>query len=191
MKPVDGRGQALIEFAILGSLGLLALAFLIQIGLRANYQQEMEQHAFRRALAAAQAEGDTESQSIQVQAFRDRQVPNPSQGFAIMPRTLSSGAGTVTWGELLTLLDDARDSQPRIIVELNDARREFRSEDLKKDEPLIHFIHKTLDSQGTMTQDNAGSDLDTSTTETTDLEFNTKSPSTLSSTTHSNVRFDW
>ena len=55
--PLRHSGQALIEFAIMGSIALLAFTVLIQMGLRMNYQQEIQQDAFRNALRIAQNEG--------------------------------------------------------------------------------------------------------------------------------------
>jgi len=164
---------------------------MIQIGLRMNYQQEIEQQTFRRALRVAKNEGDEESQAIQYQHFRDRQVPNPSQGFAIMPRTTSQASASVTWGEWLTYLSDDRDSQPRIIVHLNDTQREFRSEDLKKDEPLVHRIDKTIASTGQIQQSNSASKLNTQTTEQTTMTLNTNNNDQVSSTLTSKVDFNW
>ena len=184
-------GQALIEFAIVGSLALLALAFLIQIGLRMNYQQEIEQQTFRRALRVAQNEGEEESQAIQYQHFRNRQIPDPSQGFAIMPRTTSQASATVTWGEGLTFLADDRDSQPRIIVHLDDTEREFRSEDLQDDQPLVGHIRKEIQSASEIQQDNSASRLNTTTTETTTMTLNTNNNDPISSTLTSDVNFNW
>ena len=65
------RGQALIEFAIVGSIALMALAFLIQIGLRMNYQQEMDQQTFRRAMKIAQSENAIESARISYNQYRE------------------------------------------------------------------------------------------------------------------------
>ena len=188
---ISSRGQALVEFAVMGSLALLALAFMIQIGLRANYQQDISQQTFRRALSLAQQEGDDkESQSIQVQQFRDRQIPNPAQGFAIMPRTTTQGGATVTWGEALTFLDKERDSQPRIIVDLNGNAQEFRSDDLAAGQPLVRHISKRLSSTGAITQNNAGGSLETTTTESTTMTLNTTNHATVSSQLSSSCHFE-
>ena len=95
MKMTPNAGQALVELAIFGSLGLMALTFLIQMGLRLNYQQELQQQTFRRALLMAKCEGDgfkplvecvkrvpgvsddEESQATVLNQFRDRQMPIP------------------------------------------------------------------------------------------------------------------
>ena len=173
--PVDQSGQALVELAITGSLVLLALAFFIQIGLRMNYQQELEQQTFRRALREAKSEGTEESAAIVINHFRDRQVPDPSFGFALMPRTSTNASATVTWGEHLTTLSDDRDSQPRILVVLNNKEKEFRSEDFQENKDLIKHIHKefqTINAHAEQTP--LVTSLETDTREVTTLTLNTK-----------------
>lgn len=187
-------GQAFIELAIVGSLALLALAVLIRIGLGMNYKQEIEQQAFRLALRAAKNEGDEESPVVSYQFFRDRRVPDPSQGFAIMPGSLTQGSGSATWGEYLTFLDDSRDSQARILVKLNNAsEKEFRSEDLDEDQPFVSDINKHIQSTGVIAQSNARSSLATTTDETTTLVFHLKDggADAVSSTESSHVNLNW
>lgn len=150
------NGQALVEFAIFGSLFLMALAFLVQIGLRMNYQQEIEQQTFRRAMNAAQQEGDEESQLTTYYQVRQRQIPDPSDGFAVQPRVRTESSATVVWSEFLTFLDRGRDSQPRTLVHLDNADETnsvlvVRSEDLKKQQigstaECSAYYHDCIDS---------------------------------------------
>ena len=200
MKMTPNAGQALVELAIFGSLGLMALTFLIQMGLRLNYQQELQQQTFRRALLMAKCEGDgfkplvecvkrvpgvsddEESQATVLNQFRDRQMPNPSLGFGIRPRTTTAASATVTWGERLTFLGDDRDSQPRLVVQLNDQRRSYRSEDVIESQPFVKEITKTLvTDKAELKQIGSVTGLSTQTTETTDLHLGTNRDSTLSS----------
>ena len=179
MRPGNQKGQAMIEFAIIGSTSLLALAFLIQIGLRMNYQQEIEQQTFRLALRRAQDEGDKESQAILYQHIRDREIPEPSSEPTIMPRTSTQASSAVTWGEWLTFLADDRDSQPRVVVHVNDTRADdFRSGDFEggkegvkkdapKDAPLVSAIHNQFTSTGQLTQASGASSLSSSSSAST------------------------
>jgi hypothetical protein len=188
------RGQALIEFAVIGSLALLALAFLMQIGLQMNYRQEIAQQTFRLAMQTAQSEDELESQAINYQQIRNRQVPDPRHGFAILPRAMTDAGATVTWGEWLTFLADDRDSQPRIVANLDGQIKEYRSEDLIPDTPLIGAIDKTLSSTGAIHQDNEGSRLSTTTTEDTTVTFNVTQDPTLTSSLTAGCDFqgaDW
>jgi len=153
MKPSKHGAQALVEFAIFGSLFLVALAFLVQIGLRMNYQQEIEQQTFRRAMSAAQQEGDEESQMTTYYQVRHRQIPDPSDGFAVQPRVRTESAATVVWSEFLTFLDRGRDSQPRTLVHLDNTPpgEPIRAEDLKKQQigstaECNAYYHDCIDS---------------------------------------------
>lgn len=167
----------MLEFAIVGSVALLALAFMIQIGLRMNYQQEIEQQTFRRAMQVAHSEDDEESRSIQYQHFRERQIPDPSEGFGIMPRTLTQAGATVIWGEYLTYLADDRDSESRIIFQVNaDPPREFRSSDFEganEDDPTIRQVDRITTSRGLSYQNNANSGIQTTTEQRTTLTLKT------------------
>ncbi len=186
------RGQAMIEFAVMGSVALLALTMLIQMGLRMNYQQEIQQDAFRQAMRIAQNEGDNESQAIQYNAFRNRRTPNPSEGVGVMPRVLTQGNATVTWGEWLTYLNQSRDSQPRIIVNLDDqSEREFRSEDFidVANQPLVRRITKDLTGSGKIQQNNFKSTLASDTTESTTMELS--NGASLTSSVDTNIRYNW
>lgn len=186
------KGQALVEFAIMGSLALLALAFMIQIGLRQNYQQEIQQQTFRQALSAkpgVESDDDFERQAIQVQHFRDRQIPNPSQGFAVMSRTPTQGSAAVTWGDKLTYLSDDSDSRPKIIVRLNNSQTDIISDEgvIPEGQPLIKRIDKTLNSQGKISQiSNTSSSTATSTEQTT---MTLSTGGTLSSSLTSDCQF--
>lgn len=198
MRSEPKRGQALIEFAIIGSLALLALAFLIQIGLRVNYQQEMDQQTFRRAMKIAQSEGSIESASINYNQFRDRQLPDPSDGFSMMPRTLTEGTANVIWGEHLAVGDeDDRNSQTRIMFQVNDALREFRDEDFSPRRgggspslPHVTQVTRQQNSSGSVQQSDAKtSSLSTTTTQTTALTL--KSSDTVAGAVTSSVDWNW
>lgn len=185
------RGQALIEVAVLGSLALLALTLLIQLGLRMNYQQELQQNAFRRALITAKNEGDDESQAVQYNYFRNRRLPNPSEGFGITPRVLAQGSGTVTWGEWLTYLEnDDPDSEPRIIVSLDDqSSLDRRSGDFPDHQPLISRVDKDLTGSAEITQDNAGSTLTADSNEHTEMTLSNGEQ--LSSDVPTPINYNW
>jgi len=188
------RGQALLEFAILGSLALFALAFLIQIGLRVNFQQEVEQQTFRRTLAKADSYSTIEPVSVQYQEFWDRQVPSPGDGFAVMPRTYTEANATVVWGTFLSFTaDQDRRSQPLTVVSVNGVERDFREEDFEgipETAPEISRIDRRLTASGTVQQANAtSSSLATNTTQTTTVTL--KNNATVSGEVTSGVNWNW
>ncbi len=195
----------MVELAIFGPFALLALAFMIQLGLRMNYQQEIEQQTFRHALRIAKKEGKNESPSVTMHQFRDRELPDLSSGFSFLPRVSTNASATVTWAEHLTRLEEGDpDSEPRIIVRL--AKRtspiaaaknhdfELRSGQLKENQPLIKKINKTTTSTGHLTQSSVSGAVSTDVTDTTEMLLNTKNSSDghLQTTVKSHpVRRNW
>jgi len=191
-------GQALLEFAIFGSLALFALAFLIQIGLRVNYQQEIDQQTFRRALAKSDSYSVVEPPGVTYLQFRDRQIPSPADGFAVMPRVATQGAASVVWGTFQANTDvDDRDGQYLTVVRVNGTTQEFRGDEergdfqgLPEDAPLISRVNRTLTSRGTVQQtDAASSSLSTATDQTTTVTL--KNNASVSSTVSSGVDWSW
>lgn len=103
-RPAMARGQALVELAVFGSILLLAVAFLIRVGMRMNYQQELAMRSFRDGLRVAGKLGKhREEQVPQVSytIFEDRQVPTPGDPFGLNQRTRFAGAANITWGKYL------------------------------------------------------------------------------------------
>ncbi|MCI0529741.1 MAG: hypothetical protein L0Y56_20050 [Nitrospira sp.] len=191
---VTRRGQALMEFTIVGAIALLALTFLIQIGLRANFQQEIDQQSFRRAMQISQSgieDDDTESQAIVFHNIRHRQTPDPSAGLGFMPRVPSQGGGVVTWGEWLTFLADDEDSQPRIVVQLNKTRAEFRSGGFPDNQPFATRIANTTDRSGTIDQTGSGGGIATSLSQdqTDTTQMTLSNGETISSALFSSIDF--
>ena len=202
------NGQALVEFAVFGSLALLALVMMIQMGLGINFQQEVDQEAFRRAMSAAKDEGDLESASTSFYMIRNRQMPDPSQPFAIMPRQRFESQAMIVWGERLANLADDKESEPRTIVDMDKMRLAsgslpvYRSSDLvdepggAEDEkkPLISRINTTATSLGTSWGNPTDTGLASTTTSTVQMTLNTNINSTLTSTLTAGCAFsgiDW
>lgn len=170
MRRSTRTGQALLELAIFGTLALLALGFLIRIGLLVNYRQEIQMNTFRRALAAADADAKAGNPTVQVDYLhlRDRLVPDPST-FGIMPRAQAQGSSSVLWGNqglpgaMITPLGQPatgagpagipRTEQPKTIVRLNEKTDEYRFEDfIDPDSPFLREAHQETDVQVTITQ---------------------------------------
>ncbi len=190
------RGQAFLELAIFGTLALIALAFVLRMGLTANYQQEIDQQTFRWAQRlASNIDKETNGRgphSVTVIHIRDRQMPDPGDGFATMPRVLTQASSVVTWGRFLHRLTDDPESQPLTIVQVNDAQRHFTEKELDPDAELIGQINTTAIATGTSSQDQAGSRLRSTMSHETELSLNTKSPSApVGSALTSDVELDW
>ena len=133
-------GQALLELAIFGGIVLAGLGFLIRIGMKMNFDQEIRMAAFRRALAAAYADNCTKDDAMGTAYYYrvDRQMPNPTDGFLAMPRSKSEAGAFVEWGDRLTFASKDRNpkTQPRLVVRLNDNETDEATlsyDDLPKD----------------------------------------------------------
>ena len=141
------RGQSLLEVAVLGSLLVFALAALIRVGLRFNYQQQLQQDAFRKALRRAGV-SNTEKRAAVTHTYnliQDRIVPEPSDPFGVNSRTRYSGANTVTYGRFLFSAGNEDHHSPPFVFEINEAEREFRSSRLfdPDDENPLPLIAET------------------------------------------------
>jgi hypothetical protein len=189
------RGVALLEFAIFGSLFLMALSVLLQVGLQLNFQQEADQAAFRKALQLAKEEGELESQSTTYQITRHRVIPDPSQPFAIMPRGRVDGDATVVWGERLTHLSDEPESEPRTFIDLDGKVQMFRSSAMPEDKPLVGLIvtESASDAKSEVAGAGAGAaataTLASQTSDTVTWTLNTTTPTTLTSELSSGCNF--
>ena len=200
MKP-NNRGQAMIEFAVMASIALMALALLIQVGLRMNYQQEIEQQTFRRALRSSAGYDTTDSQGNPVQNrppqsvtyihYRDRQIPDPSDGFALMPRMTTEAQSSVVWARFLSFLTGDSESKPRTVVNLNDTIKTFNADDLTGQPSLVSDIDRRIQSSGGIVTTRSGTGLVTTTTDDTTMTLNTKRRDAIQSSLTSQSTFNW
>lgn len=149
------RGQALLELAVFGAITLAAIGFLIRVGLRMNYDQEVRMAAFRRAMAAAGSDNGT-AQDAMGTLFHyatSRQMPNPGDGYVSLPRERSEASAFVEWGDRLSYaFDDSNivstvfagpadpsmglKTQPMIVVRQDGNEKVFRQDDFPDDESL-------------------------------------------------------
>ncbi len=90
-----GKGQALTEVAIFGSILLFCMAILVQYGLQANYQQEVEMEAFRKAQKMAfERSGPNAATSLVL--LKDKPFPDSRDQFGFAERnTVAAGQGVV------------------------------------------------------------------------------------------------
>lgn len=161
------QGQAMLELAIFGALTIGALGFLIRIGMKMNYDQEIRMAAFRRALAAASADNQTDMDAMGT-AFHyvaDRQMPSPNDGFMSLLRERTEASAFVEWGDRLSFafaIDKNEDgftddgfkdlgykTQPLIVVRSNNApEKTLRNDDIPKPMSLPGGGGTLLPSEG-------------------------------------------
>jgi hypothetical protein len=91
------RGQAIVELGVMGAILIFLIGVLISYALRSNYQQRVNQMAFRRAMAsAAESSVDGKPLSVGHTVIRDRYIPDPSGIFGTGPVNPFSSSASVT-----------------------------------------------------------------------------------------------
>ncbi|MFA5357034.1 MAG: hypothetical protein WC301_06530 [Candidatus Omnitrophota bacterium] len=93
---LKNEGQAFTELAIFGSILLFCVAMLIQYGLEANYQQQVQMEAFRKAQKIAfYKDGPGSSTSLVI--IKDKPIPDPRDQWGYAERYPIMGSGNVVW----------------------------------------------------------------------------------------------
>jgi len=109
-------GQAILELAIFGALFLMLLGVLLSYGLNYNYNQQMSQYIFRKALVSAH---ENTPVMAKYQVLRDRHIPDPSEPFARGAATaFMSEAGVISTNKLDESPDKAEDL-PKINIDVS------------------------------------------------------------------------
>jgi hypothetical protein len=123
---INQKAQALIELAFFGTILMLCLAMLLRYGMQANYQQNLQMQAFRKAMKAAYYKTGPAS-NITLAMVKDKSIPDPQDPWGFAER-FSTGAGaSVAWDTNMQALyiDGFSESPqnkdlPRQIIEIND-----------------------------------------------------------------------
>ena len=116
------KAQALSELSILGSIILMLLGVLLHYGLKYNYMQQVQQKAFRRALAAA-----TGNFGATYYMLRDKYVPSPEHPFGAGSTIPTASQSSVLRDfEAYKTADDAA-ALPQMIFDANGTEYTFYS----------------------------------------------------------------
>ncbi len=178
---VGHAGQAMVEMAIFGAVGIAALAFLMNVGMRLNYDQEIRMAAFRQALAAAHADNGTDQDApgTVFHYILQRQAPNPGDGMMLLPRMRTEASAFVEWGDRFTFASEHSDNlpdntgykaQPLIVVRSDNQQVSYHQDDQLNDlvmgpmtfkaaEGIVNNSTTTATVNGTIRQSGAGSQL--------------------------------
>ena len=178
---VGHAGQAMVEMAIFGAVGIAALAFLINVGMRLNYDQEIRMAAFRQALAAAHADNGTDQDApgTVFHYILQRQAPNPGDGMMLLPRMRTEASAFVEWGDRFTFASEFSDNlpdntgyktQPLIVVRSDDQQVSYHQDDQLNDivmgpmtfqaaEGIVNHSTTKATVNATIIQSGAGSQL--------------------------------
>jgi hypothetical protein len=89
------KAQSMTEMAVFGSLLLMVLAWLIQMGMTYTEQQKLNMEAFRTALGVA-AE-DNATNHTQLVYVKDVHIPNPQDKLGMGSRQTLGAGDYVTW----------------------------------------------------------------------------------------------
>jgi len=109
MAYFNKKAQSLTELSAFGSVLLLVLSFLVNYGMRYNYQQEIQMRAFRTALSQAYYPtdkmgnpiSDRPDASASVVLVEDRHIPDPRDIFGVGSIVPVQAEAEVTWGNTL------------------------------------------------------------------------------------------
>ena len=93
---MKNKAQALTELAIFGSILLFCVAMLLQFGLQANYQQEVQMESFRKAQQMAfNKRGPGATSSLVV--VKNKAYPDPRDKFGFAESSPISADSSVVW----------------------------------------------------------------------------------------------
>lgn len=119
------KGQALVELASLGTILILCLAMLIKYGMQANYQQNLQMQAFRRATKAAYYKTGPAA-TMSLSTTKDQGIPDPRDQWGFADREPMGASASATWDNNVNsdyIEDYSQTPQqrdlPRSIIELN------------------------------------------------------------------------
>ncbi len=113
-------GQSLLELAVFGSIMIMLLGVLINYGLRYNYQQQVAQQTYRKALkGAADSPKDGKPMSVMYVLTRDKHIPDPSQLFGLGSIMPISASASVIRNHHMQEAPDTKDELPQITVDMN------------------------------------------------------------------------
>lgn len=204
----------MLEVAVLGSILVFSLATLLRVGMRFNYQQQLQQDAFRKALQTAQT-NNTAAKTVQSYKYlniQDRQVPNPADPFAVSARTRFGSSSTITYGRFLfeTMGGSKKENDQRTgqtVLQVDDQTRNYRDDELSDpddenhddDPPLFATVTRstTVPATGSIEKTESGGAItttrDSSVTEQIDTVINKRdnAQETITSTLVKDVGVTW
>ncbi len=202
-----------MELAVFGAVALAALGFLIRIGMKMNYDQDIRMAAFRKGLAAARADNGTNQDSLGVvyHYIANRQMPNPTDGFMTLPRTRTEATAFVEWGDRFTMayrapipgsLENGRKTTTRYVVRSDGVEQTFRGSDFPYDyvfagravdsfEGIVREFSTTNTTSGGINYDPGGTSAGSTTTTCATSTVNTNAGDTVGSCLTASTGVSW
>ena len=122
---INQKGQSLVELATFGTILLFCLAMLLQYGMQANYQQNLQMQAFRKTMKAAYYKSGPAA-AVSLSMTKDKAIPDPRDSWGFGERRPIGAGASVTWDSNVQALyiDDYSEEPeqsdlPRSIIEIN------------------------------------------------------------------------
>lgn len=111
------KGQALVELATFGTILLFCLAMLVNFGLQANYQQEIEMKAFRQAMRQSYYSTRGPSAGSDVNLIEDKVGINTQDPYGVSERYPFGAGSKVTWNNNIMdeYLDQSNNTRPEYL----------------------------------------------------------------------------
>jgi len=110
------KGQATTELAIMGSIVIMLLAYLVTQGYIYNARQSLEMYAFRKALELSRGQ----ERGIDLTVIRDVFVPSFFSGFNRQRLMAQSSVEHNPWKVWIPKAEDPEDVPTRKLIQLND-----------------------------------------------------------------------
>jgi hypothetical protein len=107
------NGQSLVELASFGAVLLLCVGMLLQYGMQANYQQNLQMQTFRKAMRVAYYKTGPGS-SVSLSSTYHKGIPDPRDSWGNADRRPISASASVTWdNNLQSMYIDEYGEAPR------------------------------------------------------------------------------
>jgi hypothetical protein len=155
------KGQALIELAVFGMIALMALGFMIRIGLRINYNQEAKMAAFRKAESLSY--GQPNARAVDVYQGSARQIPDPADEYMAISRERAGGGAYAEWSPKLTYANKNISSRTVLVGVAADNTVSPSYHTDMPESAIVNSSTMTNSGGATSTQDNSGTSLNSST----------------------------
>ena len=139
--------QALAELAIFGSILLMLLGVLVNYGLRYNFQQQVIQQAFRKAIAHDPATPESDTNLI----LKDKYIPDPVNHFGVGSFVPVSASASVTRSYALDAGAESAGELPKLIMQINGQEQTYRTAGFRIEENIdydLNLIYKYQEIYG-------------------------------------------
>ncbi len=142
---MNKKSQYLLELAVFGTLLIMLLGVLVNYGMRYNYQQQLMQRTFRRALAnTGSSLKNNEPISITSIVIQDRPIPDPATPFVTGSVVPIISQESVTRNYKLQEVPENEEELPVLELDIQDQIYHFKAAGFR----VEHCYEETLKRYG-------------------------------------------